>query len=94
MLLEHYLVTCIYSLSPSLFLSQDLVEDRLKVAKEMGADHTIQITAKDSREMSQIITGQMECCPDKTIECSGAEPSIATAIYVGHTIDIVFLVIP
>ena len=52
------------------------------MAKKLGADHTVQVSTRDSRELSRIITGQLGCEPDQSIECSGAEPSIATAIYV------------
>ena len=62
--------------------SPDLDSNRLEVAKSLGADHVVKVTTRDSRELSQIITGQLGCEPDQTIECSGAEQSVATAIYV------------
>ena len=51
----------------------------------MGADHIVQISTRDSRELSRIIIEQLGCSPDQTIECSGAESSIATAIYVSRS---------
>ena len=60
----------------------DLDENRLRVAKEMGATYTVKVTTRDSRELARQIEGTLGCKPDRTIECSGAEPSIATAIYV------------
>ena len=63
-------------------LPSDLDSYRLETAKSLGADHTIQVKTRDSHELSRIITGQLNSEPDQTIECSGAEASIATAIYV------------
>ena len=75
------------SLSPSLPLPPtDLDTARLKRAQALGADHTIQVTKQDSQQLAKMITEQLGCQPDQTIECSGAASSIATAIYVsGHT---------
>ena len=52
----------------------------------MGADYIVKVTTRDSRELSRIITGQLGCEPDQSIECSGAEPSVATAIYVSSKV--------
>ena len=60
----------------------DLDENRLRVAKEMGATYTVKVTTRDSRELAKQIVDTLGCSPDRTIECSGAAPSIATAIYV------------
>ena len=60
----------------------DLDENRLRVAKDMGANHTVKVTTRDSRELAKQIVDTLGCNPDRTIECSGAAPSIATAIYV------------
>ncbi|CAI8049829.1 Sorbitol dehydrogenase, partial [Geodia barretti] len=60
----------------------DLDAGRLEVAKKLGADHVVQVSTRDSLQLSRIITEQLGCEPDQSIECSGAEPSIATAIYV------------
>ena len=62
----------------------DLDEKRLQVAKEMGASYTVKVTTRDSRELARRIVDTLGCSPDRTIECSGAEPSIATAIYVSR----------
>ena len=70
------------SLSHIYCTSPDLDAGRLEVAKKLGADHIVQVSTRDSRQLSRIITEQLGCEPDQSIECSGAEPSIATAIYV------------
>lgn len=61
----------------------DLDEKRLQAAKEMGADAVVKVSSKDPK----VITEQVKACfggerPDVTLECSGAPPSIRTAIYV------------
>ena len=62
----------------------DLDENRLRVAKEMGATYTVKVTTRDSRDLAKQIVDTLGCNPDRTIECSGAEASIATAIYVSN----------
>ena len=62
----------------------DLNEGRLQVAKTMGATHTLRVTARDSRALARQIVDILGSPPDQSIECSGAEPSIATAIYVSE----------
>ncbi len=63
----------------------DLDENRLCVAREMGADHTVKVVTRDTRALAQQITETLGSQPTQSIECSGAEPSIATAIYVCHS---------
>ena len=65
-----------------MFSYADIDEGRLKVAKEMGATYTVKVTTRDSRALAKEIETTLGCRPDRSIECSGAEPSIATAIYV------------
>ena len=52
------------------------------MAKELGATYTVKVTTRDSRALAKQVVETLGCQPDQTIECSGAEPSIATAIYV------------
>jgi len=73
----------------------DVDEYRLKMAKSLGADLTLQVSKKDPKvlaeEVAALFGGRR---PDKTIECSGAEPSIQLAIYAtksGGTIVLVGL---
>ena len=70
-----------------LIFAIDLDENRLRVAKEMGATYTVKVTTRDSRELARQIVDTLGCNPDRTIECSGAEPSIATAIYVSTMLE-------
>ena len=65
------------------FTVSDIDENRLRVAKEMGAKYVVKVTTtKDSRALAEEIVSTLGCAPDRTLECSGAGPSIATAIYV------------
>ena len=66
----------------SSFLVSDIDEGRLRVAKEMGATYTLKVTSRDSLALAKEVESTLGCRPQQTIECSGAEPSIATAIYV------------
>lgn len=52
------------------------------MAKKMGATYTLKVTSRDPMEMAQKIEELMDVMPEITIECSGATPSIQTAIYV------------
>jgi len=60
----------------------DVVENRLRTAKEMGATYVTKVDTKDSKLMAQKIVEQVGSMVDITIECSGAESSVQTAIYV------------
>lgn len=59
----------------------DLDEGRLAVAKKLGANMTFKITSRDGKEVAQMINKEFGDV-DKTIECTGADSSIHTAIYV------------
>ena len=60
----------------------DISEHRLGVAKEMGAHHTVHVDSRDARAMAKKVEDALSAMPDITIECSGAEASIQTGIYV------------
>jgi len=71
----------------------DLVENRLKVAKSLGADYVIQISPdEDTSQIVEKIKVQMGDLVDRTIECSGAESSIKLAINGTRAGGIVLLV--
>jgi L-iditol 2-dehydrogenase len=48
----------------------------------MGATYTLKVMSKDPCEMAQKVEELMGVQPEITIECSGATPSLQTAIYV------------
>jgi len=70
----------------------DLDEGRLKMAKELGADKIFKVTSRDPLENAKAIEEIMGEMPDITIECSGAAPSIQTAIYATKSGGVVVLV--
>ncbi|CAL4059474.1 unnamed protein product, partial [Meganyctiphanes norvegica] len=59
----------------------DIAENRLKVAKDLGANHTLLVDTKDGEALAKKIAKLMGCMPDITIECSGAESSIQLGIF-------------
>ena len=63
-------------------VSTDLEENRLRVAKKLGADYTVTVATEDSsRAVARQIKKVLGYRVDQAIECTGAESSIATAIY-------------
>jgi len=70
----------------------DIDEGRLKKAKEIGADFTVKVTSRNAIETAQKIEDTMGEKPDITIECSGAPPSIQTAVYATKSGGVVVLV--
>ncbi|XP_053697811.1 sorbitol dehydrogenase-like [Sabethes cyaneus] len=59
----------------------DLVQNRLDVAKELGADETLIVErGSDEKEIVKKIHGLFGGAPDKTIDCSGAEATSRLSI--------------
>ncbi|CAO1409873.1 unnamed protein product [Diamesa serratosioi] len=59
----------------------DLVQNRLDVAKELGADYTLLIQKDDKEEdIVKKIHTMIGCEPDKTVDCSGAEATVRLAL--------------
>lgn len=52
----------------------------------MGATYTVHVDSKDSKVTAERVTKTMGCMADVTIECSGAESSVQTGIYVSVTL--------
>lgn len=59
----------------------DIAQNRLEVAKQMGADYTVLVDTGDAEALAKKIKELMGGMPDITIECSGAEPSIRLGIF-------------
>lgn len=68
----------------------DIDEKRLEMAKAVGADYTVLVKSRDGQEVARQIEEVMGQKPEITIECSGAPPSIQTAIYVCSVLNIKF----
>ena len=74
---------CDSVLLTGLHLRIDISEHRLGIAKQMGADFTITINpSNDARATAESIVELIGGPPDVTIECSGAQSSLQTGIYV------------
>jgi len=69
----------------------DIVEQKLEVAKMMGTDHVVKVDTKDSQKLANQIKDTMGVAPDITIECTGVESSVATAIYVSMSMSLSYL---
>ena len=52
------------------------------MARSLGCEHTVLVLKQSEQELSQVISDSLGEMPDVTIECSGAEVSVRTAIYV------------
>jgi len=61
----------------------DISESRLKFAKQLGADFVLTVEpGSEPRSNADAVASLIQCRPDVTIECSGAESSLQTAVYV------------
>ncbi len=61
----------------------DLSSDRLAKAKEIGADFLLHVKKEEEpKDMAKKLEGMLGCMPQISIECSGVQSSIQTAIYV------------
>jgi len=59
----------------------DIVESRLKIAKELGADYTLLVQPGDKEEVIiKKIIDLLQCEPNVSMDCSGAESSVRIAI--------------
>ncbi|CAB3397905.1 unnamed protein product [Caenorhabditis bovis] len=58
----------------------DLEDTRLMLAKKLGADATINVRGKTALEARDSIVAELDGQPHVTIECTGAQSSIETAI--------------
>lgn len=66
-------------------LITDLVQQRLDVAKELGATHTLLLKRDQTAEETTVLVQKtMGGQPDKSIDCCGAESSARLAIFVSN----------
>ena len=71
------------SMGASKIIITDLVQQRLDVAKELGATHTVLVeNGVSETEMVEKLHRICESVPDRTIDCSGAEATARLAILV------------
>lgn len=71
----------------------DLSPERLAMAKELGADFVLTVNRGDrAQDLAQRVEGLLGAQPQVTIECTGVESSIQTAIYATRSGGVVVLV--
>ncbi|KAM8877311.1 sorbitol dehydrogenase [Synchiropus picturatus] len=71
----------------------DLFPERLAVAKELGADFLLEVRREDApQQLAKRVEELLGAPPNITIECSGAESCIQTAIYATRSGGVVVLV--
>ncbi|RXN04152.1 sorbitol dehydrogenase-like protein [Labeo rohita] len=82
------------TLGSSVFVcGADLSSDRLAKAKEIGADFLLHVKKEDEpKDIAKKVEGMLGCMPQISIECSGAQSSIQTAIYATRSGGVVILV--
>lgn len=69
-------------------LITDLLQQRLDVAKELGATHTLLLKKDQSAEETAALVRKTMCGePDKAIDCCGAESSARLAIFVSQEVS-------
>ncbi|XP_061387437.1 sorbitol dehydrogenase-like [Musca vetustissima] len=70
------------SMGASKIMITDLVQQRLDVAKELGATHTLLMKRDDvAEDVAKQVEKLMGVQPDKTIECCGAESTTRLGIF-------------
>ncbi|XP_058638067.1 sorbitol dehydrogenase-like isoform X2 [Onychostoma macrolepis] len=70
------------AMGASQVIISDLSSDRLAKAKEIGADFLLPVKKEDEpKEMAKKVEGMLGCMPEISIECTGVQSSIQTAIY-------------
>lgn len=71
----------------------DIIASRLEFAKQLGADviMTVELSS-EPRANASVITKLLGCQPDVTIECSGAESCLQTAVYATKSGGVTMLV--
>jgi len=73
------------AMGASEILITDLLQQRLDVAKELGATHTLLLKRdQTAEETAELVRQKMGGQPDKSVDCCGAESSARLAIFVGH----------
>lgn len=71
----------------------DISENRLEVAKKLGASSTLCVKAAlNSKELAEKVEELLGDKPDVSVECSGAESSIQSAIYATKSGGVLVLV--
>lgn len=77
----------------SRIIMTDIDDNRLAVAKQLGADFTINVRGKGEQDIAKEIRNILGgLSPEVTIECTGATSSIETAIWATQSGGVIILV--
>jgi threonine dehydrogenase-like Zn-dependent dehydrogenase len=61
----------------------DIVDHRLGIAKDLGADYTLlSKVGQDEQDTAKTVHSLLDGAPDITVDCSGAEANIRLAVLV------------
>ncbi|XP_041675355.1 uncharacterized protein LOC108116215 isoform X3 [Drosophila eugracilis] len=81
------------AMGASEILITDLLQQRLNVAKELGATHTLLLKQEqNAEETAELVKKTLGVQPDKSIDCCGAESSARLAIFATKSGGIVVVV--
>ncbi|VDK21558.1 unnamed protein product [Anisakis simplex] len=69
------------AMGASKVLMTDIVEKRLELAKQLGADYTLNVSGLKPEEAANKIVQLLGMSPDCAIECTGVTSSIETSIH-------------
>jgi alcohol dehydrogenase, propanol-preferring len=87
--LGHMAVQILKALSPATVVAVDLDEDKLKLAEQIGADHTVR-SDDDAAEEIRGLTGGFGC--ELVVDCVGAQPTVELAAAVSRPLGDIALV--
>lgn len=80
----------VFSSSNPPLLCVDLFLERLAMAKELGADFQLTVKKGDGpKQLAKSVQDMLGVQPHVTIECTGAESSIQTAVYVCDSFKVI-----
>ncbi|XP_068168620.1 sorbitol dehydrogenase-like [Antennarius striatus] len=81
------------AMGASQVIISDLCQERLTMAKDLGADFQLAVKKDDGpQQLAKTVEDMMGAKPHITIECTGAESCIQTAIYATRSGGVVVLV--
>jgi len=72
---------CAKAMGAGKVIATDLSDKRLEIAKNVGADYTVNVSGKSPKEAAKTIVETLGCEPEVTLECTGFGVSIETAIW-------------
>ena len=87
--LGHMAVQLVKALSPAQVVAVDLDEDKLKLAEQVGADHTV-VSDENAAEEIRGLSGGFGC--ELVVDCVGAQPTVDLAAAVSRPLGDIAIV--